>query len=320
MSDEIKVRFWGVRGSVPSPGPNTAEYGGNTPCIEILKNQQRLIFESGTGIRPLGNHIIENTNTNIVHLFISHTHWDHIQGFPFFRPAFSPDYRLHVYGPRKIQKESREKNKTFEDIMRFQMDFSVFPVKLEEVEKRADIRYHPLEEETVELDQFKITSSPSNHTMYTLGYKIETPEVSIVYTADREPYSSISETEESREDRVNGNPDRTENLQDLKRREENFIQNADLLISDAQYTQEEYQSKEGWGHSTIQQCMDLALRGNVENVVFFHHDPERTDRELKRLEKEYKSTLNEKSNGEINGVFAREGMTLSVNETSVTKQ
>lgn len=319
MVNNINVSFWGVRGSVPSPGPETAKYGGNTPCIEISTDSQRVIIDAGTGIRSLGKHIVESEDYSPIHLFISHTHWDHIQGFPFFMPAFHSEYDIHVYGPYKVHEEENN-GESFKEIMERQMDFSFFPVQLEEVEKMADIHYHPIGEEELEISPFEITTQAMNHTVYSLGYRIETEQASIAYTGDTEPYyDPFSREHEGDETEGFGNQEQIqEQIHMMNQRTVQFVRDADLLISDAQYTEEEYENRRGWGHSTIMDCIDLAVKGNVSNVIFFHHDPERTDDEIDRLETLAQEKIEKQSSQEIGAAFAREGLDIQLSSDSTS--
>ena len=176
----MNIRFWGTRGSIASPGKSTVKYGGNTSCVELRTGKQILIFDAGTGIRELGNQLLKEfkSQPTILHLFISHTHWDHIQGFPFFMPAYSKNFQINVYGPPA-------RDKSLKDLFKFQMDSEYFPVPLGDL--NAQIIMQEVRE-PFRIGDLQITSFYMNHPAMTLAYKIFDGEKTFIYASDNEPY------------------------------------------------------------------------------------------------------------------------------------
>jgi phosphoribosyl 1,2-cyclic phosphodiesterase len=246
FQDQFKVRFWGVRGSIACPGQSTVRYGGNTSCIEMQVGGQRLIFDGGTGLRVLGQALTAEMPVE-AHLFFTHSHWDHIQGFPFFVPAFIPNNRFHIYGT------VAPNGSTIEQRLNDQMLHPNFPVPLQIM--GADLKFYNLGiGESVELGEVLIENALLNHPGEAIGYRVNWRGGSVAYITDTEHF-----------------PDRLdENVLWLAR-------NADLLIYDATYTDEEYYSEQisriGWGHSTWQEAVKVAKAANVKQLVIFHHDP-----------------------------------------------
>ena len=257
----VKVRFWGTRGSVPVPGATTLRYGGNTSCVEArTRGGTLLILDSGTGMRALGESLLREgaeAETGIHgHILLSHTHWDHIQGFPFFVPVFVPGNLFTIYAPANS-------DKSLENVLAGQMSYTYFPVELEHLE--SGIRFVDQPEETFYVADVKITTQHLNHSSLCLGYRLESGESSVVYCTDHEPFSARPR-------------DATGQLVDPRdRRHLQFVAGADLLIHDAQYTDAEFQEKVGWGHSPLEHVVDLAVEGNVRRLALFHHDPTHDD-------------------------------------------
>jgi phosphoribosyl 1,2-cyclic phosphodiesterase len=178
----MRVQFWGTRGSIAKPGPSTARYGGNTSCIEVRSARETLvIIDCGTGGHSLGQKLMSGGAQRLRgHILISHTHWDHIQGIPFFHPLFVPGNEWDIYGPRGLGQSLRE-------ILAGQMQYTYFPVPLDQC--RAKIRYHDLVEGTVDIDDIKVSTHYLNHPALTLGYRLEADGVTVVYACDHEPHS-----------------------------------------------------------------------------------------------------------------------------------
>ncbi len=270
---QFKVRFWGVRGSIPSPGPDTVRYGGNTPCVEMQVNGQRLIFDGGTGLRMLGRSLKGQTNVE-AHLFFSHYHWDHVQGFPFFEPAFAPGNRFHLYGAIALDGSSVEQR------LALQMLHPNFPVSLQIM--ASNLQFHDLRAgDTFALASHRcmanasadkhaeghgagcdsgitIETAPLNHPGESVGYRVNYQGRAAVYVTDTEHY-----------------PDR------LDEHVLHLARDADILIHDCTYTDDEYHhpitSKVGWGHSTWQEAIKLARAARVKKLIIFHHDPSHDD-------------------------------------------
>jgi len=244
--DQFTIHFWGVRGSIACPGQSTVRYGGNTSCVEMCVGSQRLIFDGGTGLRVLGQALTEEMPVE-AHLFFTHSHWDHIQGFPFFTPAFVPNNRFHIYGA------TAPNGSTIEQRLNDQMLHPNFPVPLQVM--GADLKFYNLNiGEPIQLGEVLIETALLNHPGEAVGYRVNWRGGAAAYITDTEHF-----------------PDRLdENVLWLAR-------NADLLIYDATYTDEEYYSEQmsriGWGHSTWQEAVKVAKAANVKQLVIFHHDP-----------------------------------------------
>jgi len=247
------LRCWGTRGSIPSPGPRTARYGGNTTCIEVRLGDLRLIFDAGSGIRRLGLDLLENGG-EYHHIFLTHFHWDHIQGFPFFPPLYQPDIDLKVVGPKQNNIDVRS-------LFAGQMGPIYFPVPFSKV--AAKMSFEHLNEGTFEVNGVRLHTMRVKHPSYAVGYRIEAAGKVACFIPDNE---------------VDG--EGYEVVDGWRERLVDFIRGADLLIHDSMYTDEEYPSRVGWGHSTFGQSVRLAEEGGVKKLLFFHHDPERSDEDL----------------------------------------
>lgn len=302
----IKVKFWGVRGSLPCPGPTTVKYGGNTSCIELRFDDRLIIIDAGTGIRPLANHLLQNDlpkgpiDTSI---FLTHTHWDHIMGFPFFVPIFIPGTKLQVYGPVSFEDEG------LDEIVGSQLTYRYFPIKHSELS--ADISYHNLKEKTLDLGEgLQVQTKYLNHPILCLGYRFEFKGKVFCTVYDTEPFRNVFPTDPE-------DPDYDEMAAeegDKAAREENekimqFIKDADVVIYDSQYTYKEYSpSKHNWGHSYFEYVINSANKANVKKVFFFHHDPMRTDDELDELLAKYQKKVKGKTSLEL--AIAEEGLEI----------
>ena len=278
----MKIKFWGVRGSIPSPLTNEQienklyktlylynkskyyktkniqkflknspfhvnhTYGGNTACIEINCNDELIILDAGSGIRALGLDILKRSDSNkTIHLFISHTHWDHICGFPFFVPALITGKKIKIYSPLPDIKER----------MIYQQDFRFFPVELEKMASDMEFIILP-ENKKYNLNGIDITNFKQNHPGYSFGYSFEYDRKKMVYSSDIEIFNTA---------------------QDYYIAYENFINNADILIFDAQYSLQESLERISWGHSSDTMGVELALKTHIKSLVFFHHEPRNSD-------------------------------------------
>lgn len=262
VTQRTAVRFWGVRGSIASPGPDTVRYGGNTPCVSVTRGGRQLILDAGTGLRALGVALQARARGQAQHidLLISHTHWDHIQGFPFFVPAYVPANQIRVYGPRSP-------DKPLEKVLRGQMDPEYFPVALGDM--AAQIEVHEYRGEPFDVAGFRVTPA-LNHPGATLGYRLEAPDLVITYATDTEPYRRhLPATSPS--------TDAAEFAADLDRELVELARNADLMIADSQYFPEEYRGKLGWGHTCYTDTVEIALQAGVRHLVLFSHDPMHSD-------------------------------------------
>lgn len=260
----MRITFWGVRGSIPTPGPHTVEFGGNTSCVEIRAGKAIVILDGGTGLRLLGQKLLPELPIT-AHMFFSHLHWDHIQGFPFFAPAFIKGNSFFLYGGNNV-------TRTLEETLAGQMDYPSFPVHLSEM--GAKMKFADLfEGQTVEIDDgegdaVRVTCARGNHPNGVLAFRVEHRNKAVVYATDTEHYSVVD-------------PKLTR-----------LSQNVDVLIYDAMYTPEEYAGtagtggpKLGWGHSTIDEAAKLAKAANAKKLVLFHHDPGQSDAAVREKER-----------------------------------
>ena len=279
----MRVTFWGTRGSIPVPGRGTVKYGGNTSCVEIrTDNGGLLICDSGTGIRELGLHLMAEAREAHGHLFFSHTHWDHIQGWPFFAPALrrGNEFTLHALAPM---------NTSLGQVLANQMEYTYFPITLEQMD--ATINFQELREGTFSVDGVKVTTHYLNHTTICLGYRIEADGKTVVYASDTEPHGLTLDPRPlppaRGRVRVGGPPrEKPRLVHDQDRLLAEFVDGADLLILDAQYTDEEYPQRVGWGHATTGYAADIGVLAGVKRLALFHHDPTHTDREVDGIVRE----------------------------------
>ena len=281
MKSPVRVQFWGTRGSLARPGQHTLRYGGNTSCVQVTSpNGTLLVIDCGTGAHDLGRSLLANSKAPLRgHILFSHTHWDHIQGFPFFAPLFVGGGQWDVYGPAGLGESLR-------DALAGQMQSTYFPVKLDDL--GANIDYHDLVEGSFEIGDIRITARYLNHPALTLGYRLEMNGISVVYSCDHEPYSRTSEPHES--------------ISDLDQRHSDFLADADLVIHDSQFTDAEYASKRGWGHSPVEYVLEIARLGRVKHLALTHHDPMRTDDALDQIVESARADL--KASDSLTKVFA----------------
>jgi phosphoribosyl 1,2-cyclic phosphodiesterase len=269
----MRVRFWGTRGSVPTPGPTTVRYGGNTACVEVRTNAGTFfILDSGTGIRELGMHLARQGERVSAHLMLGHTHWDHIHGFPFFSPAFVPGNHLVIYGARDLDRSLR-------DVLAGQMHYTYFPVPLGEL--RAEIEFSELEEGEIKIDDATVRTHYLNHTAVCMGYRIEADGASVAYVTDHEPYGLVGSG--GSHDQVHGRGLRGGPIHGGDRRLIEFVRGVDLLIQDTQYTPEEYAARRGWGHGSTDYVTDVAVEAGAKRVALFHHEPTHADDDIDRM-------------------------------------
>jgi len=306
----IDVRCWGVRGSIPCPGPQTQKYGGNSACIELRfgADERLIIVDAGSGIRGLGKYLLANDLTKgPIHtaIFLTHTHWDHIMGFPFFAPIYIPGTRLKVFGPVTFEDDS------LEEVVGGQMKYRYFPVNMGEL--ASEIEYVRLTETPgLDLgDGLTVATKLLNHPIISLGYRFEYGGRKVCTCYDTEPFRNlfINDPEHPKYDEAmakEGEKVAREQNEIL----EQFYRGADLLIHDCQYTMAEYQQNRiGWGHSPIEYVIEAANRAGVKKLLLFHHDPDRSDAELDRMVKEY---CEPGKYGATEIAIAREGRLITV--------
>lgn len=267
----MKIKFWGVRGSIPSPGPNTQRYGGNTTCIEVRTDDNDLIIlDGGTGIFPLAQQLLKELPVT-AHIFNTHSHWDHIQGLPFFIPIFIPGNKLHLYGAfDPISGAGPER------IMNIQMQYSYFPVREAEIQSRMHY-VTVMPHEVTRIGNTSIIPTLLSHPVINFGYRIECNGKAVFFTGDHEPYYNIYEPEDE------GYADYQALIEEQSQNVINAIKGADILIADSSYTIAEYPSKKGWGHGTFDSCIELALAAGVKILYCTHHEPTRNDEDLEKV-------------------------------------
>ncbi|MFO5491731.1 MAG: MBL fold metallo-hydrolase [Cuspidothrix sp.] len=278
IEKEFNVQFWGVRGSIPSPGLETVRYGGNTPCVSMQVGGKRLIFDAGTGLHVLGQSLLPKMPVE-GHIFFTHSHWDHIQGFPFFTPAFIGGNKFHIYGAIAPD------GSTIEQRLNDQMLHPNFPVPLQIMQSK--LTFHNVQiGNSIHIDDVIIETAHLNHPGEAVGYRVNWRGGAAVYITDTEHY-----------------PDHLdENVLWLAR-------NADVLIYDSTYSDEEYSNpkslKIGWGHSTWQEAIKVAKAANVKTLVIYHHDPAHNDDYLDRVGEEALASFS-------GAIMAKEGLVLAV--------
>jgi CheY-like chemotaxis protein/phosphoribosyl 1,2-cyclic phosphodiesterase len=267
----MRVRFWGTRGSIATPGPGTNRFGGNTSCVEVVTNSgRRFILDCGTGARLLGMDMMARAPKPIrATILLGHTHWDHIQGFPFFAPLFIPQNEFTICAPTGV-------GQSLASVLSGQMEFTYFPVALDQLP--AAIEYKDLTEGTYEFDGVRVVTQFLNHPATSLGYRIEADGAVLVYACDHEPFATTLWREGAQ-------PGVIESIVHTgDRRHALFMRHADLLIHDAQYLPQEYAAKKNWGHSTYEYVVELAAAADVRQLALTHHDPTHDDVFLDSLE------------------------------------
>lgn len=267
----MKIKFWGVRGSIPSPGPSTQRYGGNTTCIEVRTDDNGLfILDGGTGIFPLAQTLLKELPIN-AHIFNTHSHWDHIQGLPFFIPIFIPGNQIQMYGAfDPISGAGPER------IMLIQMQYSYFPVREAEMQSRI-IYQTVMPHEAIKIGSSTITPTLLSHPVVNFGYRIDSHGKSVFFTGDHEPHYNIYEPGDDGYDEYQAM------VEEQHHGIVEAIRGVDVLIADASYTLAEYPSKKGWGHGTFDSCIALARAAGAKILYCTHHEPTRSDDELEKV-------------------------------------
>jgi diguanylate cyclase (GGDEF)-like protein len=285
----VYVRFWGTRGSIPAPGPATIRYGGNTACVQVVSGDgTQIMLDCGTGARALGLHLARTATPAFrLHLFVGHTHWDHIQGFPFFVPAFMPGVELNIYAPVGFQR-------SLADALAGQMEYAYFPVKLQEL--RSRIHFFEIQEGFFRLGDVEVETHYLNHTAPTIAYRLTSGGATLAYTTDHEPYW-LARGDGYDHPGDQGHID--------------FLRGADLVIHDAQYDDEEYATKVGWGHSPVGYATDVAVAAGVGRLALFHHDPGHDDAMVERLEAQARERV-ARAGSDLAVFAAAEGLELNI--------
>ena len=256
VSNEINLSFWGVRGTLPVPGRRSVRHGGNTSCVSLsFPSGALFIFDAGTGIKELGDELMRSGERVRAKIFISHPHWDHVNGFPFFGPLYAPGNDLEIFGPA-------HGDLTISELLTAQMDGVHFPITTREF--AGQVKFSELTEGSYEIDGVEVRTMLLSHPGTCLGYRMEFGERSFCYITDNELFLSSS-------------PYHSEHYVE---RLTAFVEGCDMLVTDAAYSDEGYPAKEGWGHSCVSQVASLAHAANVKNLFLFHHDPDQNDEDI----------------------------------------
>jgi phosphoribosyl 1,2-cyclic phosphodiesterase len=300
---KTQLRFWGVRGSYAAPFKTHLGVGGNTSCVEIRSGDHLLVCDAGTGIIPLGNELMQQDKIREMLIILTHYHWDHVCGLPFFVPAFVPDWKINFFGPG-------ESPKIIEEYVSAQMQAPYFPVGTETW--LAETNYLTPENDGFHYGPMKINFSNVHHPGITYGYKIEVNNKTIVYASDNE-CMFIEKSVKHRSDEFNEEEHELykEMIHEEHQSELNLIQDADILIHDAQYTPDDYDKKRGWGHSCYIDTINTAIDANVKELYLFHHDPNYDDTAMEAILKHSNQIIKEKGASLICHI-AKEGMVIDI--------
>jgi phosphoribosyl 1,2-cyclic phosphodiesterase/CheY-like chemotaxis protein len=302
IGEGTRVRFWGVRGSIATPGPDTVKYGGNTTCVELRADGQLIILDAGTGIRQLGRRLMSEFRGDPInaHVLISHTHWDHIQGFPFFIPAYDPRNSVTVLGYEGAKMG-------LQTALMSQMESPYFPISMRAMPSNLNIE--EISETEFHIGSIKVRTMFANHPGVCVGYRITTSAGTIVFMPDNEAHARQRMA-------ADGGRERSLEVLEYARKQDeklvDFIRDADIVIMDSQYDANEYKSHIGWGHSCVDDVVALAVVGNVRKLFLFHHDPDHDDEMIDRME-EWAQELAVIHGAKTEVAAAREGLEVSIN-------
>ena len=297
----VRIKFWGTRGSIAVPGDATVRYGGNTTCVTVRANDEIIVLDAGSGIRPLGIDLEKEFGTQPIKLslLVTHAHWDHIQGLPFFKPAYDSKNEISIFG-------FDETGATFRQILAEPMKSPFFPIAMRELSGKIVIK--KLNEMTFSVGTVQVCAAFVNHPGGCAGYRLNTSAGSVAFLPDHEPYEFFLHSprannmspEQAKKTAAN---DRTGLVQ--------FLHGSDILILDAQYTDEEYEKYIGWGHGSVSSAVSLALDAEVHRLVLFHHDPNHDDQMVDKMVKEARLQVT-KSGKSLEIEAAREGAEIIV--------
>lgn len=298
----MRLKLWGVRGSIPVPGASTVRYGGNTACVEVRADGELIVLDAGSGIRELGNALEKEFGSKPidVSLLITHLHWDHIMGFPFFRPSYDDKNNIHIFGYDTEDGSLRE-------ILKGQMTTPFFPIALYDLPGK--IQFENLKSMDFNIGKVRVRARRMNHPGICVGYRVFGGQHSISYLPDHEPYEACklhsSEATESTPEQVQqrAREDRAGLVE--------FLQGSDVLILDAQYTDEEYRTHVGWGHGSLSAGVSMAADAGVRRLILFHHDPKHDDQAIDRMV-ETARELAAKTGSTLEVEAAREGAEITL--------
>ena len=271
-SPPARIKFWGTRGSIPVPSPETLRYGGNTTCVELRADGEIIVLDAGSGIRPLGIALDREFQARPIKLslLVTHAHWDHIQGFPFFKPAYDSKNEIRIFGFDGA-------GATFREIMAEPMQSPFFPITMRELSARMDI--NKLSEMKFSLGKVDIHAAFVNHPGVCAGYRIFTSSGSVAFLPDHEPYEFLH----SARGKQLGPEQAKEVAAEQHAALVQFLRGSDILILDCQYADQEYTKHIGWGHGSISSAVALAMEAEVQTLFLFHHDPSHDDTMVDRM-------------------------------------
>ena len=305
-SPPTRIKLWGTRGSIAVPGPETLRYGGNTTCVEIRADDEIIVLDAGSGIRPLGIALDREFQTRPIRLslLITHAHWDHIQGFPFFKPAYDSKNEIRILGFDGA-------GATFREIITEPMRSPFFPIRMRELSAETEIT--KLTEMKFSLGKVNVHAAFVNHPGVCAGYRIFTSTGSIAFLPDHEPYEFFLHA-------ARGQPLTPEQAKEIATNEHarlvQFLRGSEILVLDSQYTDKEYQTHIGWGHGSVSSAVSLALEAEVQTLLLFHHDPSHDDKVVDTMVESARE-LATKSGRPLQVTGAQEGRELLVEAKTV---
>ncbi len=295
-----RVTFWGVRGSIPTPGPTTVRYGGNTSCVEVRAGGEILILDAGTGLRLLGQQLAGEFNGQPLNLtlMLTHTHWDHIQGLPFFLPVYQPQNHLRILGYEGARHG-------LDNVLASQMESPFFPIGLKQLP--ANVQIEELKDLSFTVGEVHVKARVANHPGVCVGYRLFTPTGSVAFFPDNESHAGYRHSPQT--------PGAEETQQVFAQREDrklaDFLRGTDMLIMDAQYDREEYPEHVHWGHGCVDDVVALALTAEVKRLFLFHHDPDHDDARIDRMVARAREIVTERK-ATLQVEAAREGMAVEL--------